>query len=289
MPLHLQRYPGENVRIGNDVVVSVLEVNGSQVRLGFTAPKHVSVLPGEQAKRLELGRIPPFSTHIDRLERLARAERDLPRIVHTAVSLLGTAGSETSRLQQPFAQIAGELQARNQQRSQRAARKLLEYLKYLRQNLQAQIADLSTHRAKAAAIVAPFAEVARLYDSASQQERIKQLYLADQDVGRAVDGTVALLQGANDEASNIEGLLFETVPNSPSNHLQLAPVEPQKLAELLAALPQALLAKTAELRLACSNHDTHPSKSGGAPIARERSGSSGPVNSIIQQRQRDSR
>lgn len=66
--------------------------------------------------------------------------------------------------------------------------------------------------------------------------------------------------GGADEACQVEGLLGESVPNSQSNHLQLAQVDTQKLAELLGALPQALHAKTAELRLACSNHDTQMSK-----------------------------
>jgi hypothetical protein len=218
------------------------------------------VLRGEKVKRFELERIPAFSTHKDRLERLAHAERDLPPIVHTAASLLSTAGSETSRLLQPFAEAAQELQTRNQQRSQKAARKLLEYLKYLRPNLQAQITVLSTHRSKAAAIVVPFAEVARLYNSSSQQERIQQLSLADQDVGRAVDGAVVLLQGANEEASQVEERLAESVSNSQSSQLQLAQVDTQKLAELHTALPQVLDAKAAELKLACSNHDAHLSK-----------------------------
>jgi carbon storage regulator len=251
MTLQLDRITGESLMIGNDVVVTVVEINRNQVRLGFTAPTHVRVLRGELAKGLELKRIPSFSTHKDRLEQLDHAERDLPRLVHTVASLLCTASSEASRLQQPLAAVTAELRGHSRQRSQTTARKLLEFLKYLRQSLQAQIAVLSTHRLKAAAIVAPFAKVARLYDSSSQQNRLKQLYLADQDVARAVDGAVARLQSANDEASRVEKLLAESVPDSQPNDLRVAQGDTQKLAELLARLPEHLQTQAADLRLEC--------------------------------------
>lgn len=41
--LILTRKPGEVIRIGNDITVMVLGVNGQQVRLGVNAPKGVSV------------------------------------------------------------------------------------------------------------------------------------------------------------------------------------------------------------------------------------------------------
>lgn len=41
--LILTRRMGETLRIGNDVTVTVVAVNGNQVRIGIGAPKHVEV------------------------------------------------------------------------------------------------------------------------------------------------------------------------------------------------------------------------------------------------------
>lgn len=41
--LVLTRHAHQSIVIGHDVVVTVLEVRGDQVRLGITAPKHVQV------------------------------------------------------------------------------------------------------------------------------------------------------------------------------------------------------------------------------------------------------
>ena len=41
--LILTRRPGESVKIGDDVTVTVLGVKGDQARLGFTAPPDVAV------------------------------------------------------------------------------------------------------------------------------------------------------------------------------------------------------------------------------------------------------
>jgi carbon storage regulator len=46
--LILTRRPGERIMIGNDpITVTVLAVNGNQVRLGVEAPPHVLVLREE--------------------------------------------------------------------------------------------------------------------------------------------------------------------------------------------------------------------------------------------------
>jgi carbon storage regulator len=41
--LVLSRRPGESVVIGDDVVITVLEVRGDVIRLGITAPRSVQV------------------------------------------------------------------------------------------------------------------------------------------------------------------------------------------------------------------------------------------------------
>lgn|SRR5574337_870864 len=50
--LILTRKPGENITIGESIVVSVLEIRGSQVRLGITAPSSVQIHRGEIYERI---------------------------------------------------------------------------------------------------------------------------------------------------------------------------------------------------------------------------------------------
>ena len=49
--LILTRRAGESIRIGADVEVKVMQVNGSQVRIGITAPKTMMVDREEIAER----------------------------------------------------------------------------------------------------------------------------------------------------------------------------------------------------------------------------------------------
>ena len=51
--LILSRRPGESVKIGHDVTVTVLGVRGGQVRLGFTAPHDVAVHRQELYERIQ--------------------------------------------------------------------------------------------------------------------------------------------------------------------------------------------------------------------------------------------
>jgi carbon storage regulator len=51
--LILTRRVGENLIIGNDVTVTVLAVNGNQVRVGINAPKHVAVHREEIFERIK--------------------------------------------------------------------------------------------------------------------------------------------------------------------------------------------------------------------------------------------
>ncbi|MEI2702478.1 MAG: carbon storage regulator CsrA [Baekduia sp.] len=41
--LIITRRPGEKIMVGDDVVVEVIEVNGSSVRIGIAAPKSIPV------------------------------------------------------------------------------------------------------------------------------------------------------------------------------------------------------------------------------------------------------
>lgn len=47
--LVLSRKPNQSIMIGNDVVVTVIEVKGDQVRLGIKAPRSVAVHRDEVA------------------------------------------------------------------------------------------------------------------------------------------------------------------------------------------------------------------------------------------------
>ena len=49
--LALSRKPGEQVVIGNDITLTVVEVNGNRVRLAFDAPDQVRILRAELACR----------------------------------------------------------------------------------------------------------------------------------------------------------------------------------------------------------------------------------------------
>ena len=68
--LILSRRPGEQMLIGDDILVEVLEISGTQVRLGITAPREVSVL------REELLDEPPVWADSDLIRRVMRAAGD---------------------------------------------------------------------------------------------------------------------------------------------------------------------------------------------------------------------
>jgi carbon storage regulator len=53
--LILTRRIGETVMIGDDVIVTILEVKGNQVRIGFSAPKNVAVYREEIYERMKRG------------------------------------------------------------------------------------------------------------------------------------------------------------------------------------------------------------------------------------------
>ena len=55
--LILTRRPGESVKIGHDITVTVLGVRGNQLRLGFSAPLHVAVHRQEVYERIQSARL----------------------------------------------------------------------------------------------------------------------------------------------------------------------------------------------------------------------------------------
>ena len=50
--LILARCTHQSIEIGSDIIVTVLAVNGTQVRLGIKAPKHIPVHREEVARRI---------------------------------------------------------------------------------------------------------------------------------------------------------------------------------------------------------------------------------------------
>lgn len=55
--LILTRRPGESVKIGDEVTVTVLSIKGNQLRLGFTAPHNVAVHREEVYERIQAERL----------------------------------------------------------------------------------------------------------------------------------------------------------------------------------------------------------------------------------------
>lgn len=51
--LVLTRRPGESIRIGTDITITVLEVRGDQVRVGIDAPRSVKVHREEVFQEIE--------------------------------------------------------------------------------------------------------------------------------------------------------------------------------------------------------------------------------------------
>jgi carbon storage regulator len=60
--LILTRRAGESLRIGDDVEVTVMAVNGAQVRIGITAPINVTVDREEVAERKRRERADPVQS-----------------------------------------------------------------------------------------------------------------------------------------------------------------------------------------------------------------------------------
>jgi carbon storage regulator len=49
--LVLTRRTGESVKIGDDITLTILGVNGNQIRVGVDAPREIQILRGELTPR----------------------------------------------------------------------------------------------------------------------------------------------------------------------------------------------------------------------------------------------
>jgi carbon storage regulator len=56
--LVLSRKPGEQLKIGNNITLTVLEIHGRTVKLGISAPRDVPVLRAELQRLLEIAKEP---------------------------------------------------------------------------------------------------------------------------------------------------------------------------------------------------------------------------------------
>ncbi len=74
--LVLTRRPGESVMIGDDVVVSILDVRGDVVRVGIKAPRSVQVHREEVYRELQKANreaASPSETAVEALSKMLRA------------------------------------------------------------------------------------------------------------------------------------------------------------------------------------------------------------------------
>ena len=61
--LVLSRYRDESIHIGDDVVITVVDIRGDRVRLGISAPSHISVHRQEIYDAIAEGRERPTKRH----------------------------------------------------------------------------------------------------------------------------------------------------------------------------------------------------------------------------------
>lgn len=59
--LVLTRKMGESLIIGDNITVTMLELNGGQVRVGVDAPREISVHREEVKKRIDRGELKPLN------------------------------------------------------------------------------------------------------------------------------------------------------------------------------------------------------------------------------------
>lgn len=73
--LILTRRPGENIIVGDDIVISVIEVRGDAVRIGIKAPRSVSVHREEVYRELQLANQQAASSPDEAINDLLRGAR----------------------------------------------------------------------------------------------------------------------------------------------------------------------------------------------------------------------
>ncbi len=70
--LVLTRKVGEQIKIGDEIVVSVVEVDRGNVRLGIDAPRHISILRQEVYDRIQEQNLQSSRVASENVQRAAR-------------------------------------------------------------------------------------------------------------------------------------------------------------------------------------------------------------------------
>ena len=76
--LVLSRKVGESIVIGDDVVVTILEIRGDLIRVGIDAPKHVKVHRREVFEAIEAANREALATTLAAMDEFASAIKGLP-------------------------------------------------------------------------------------------------------------------------------------------------------------------------------------------------------------------
>lgn len=77
--LYLTRKIGESIVINDDIKITVVEIRGKSIKLGFTFPPDVSVLREELYERIQAENRAAAQSDGDLLDSLAGAKTDIPR------------------------------------------------------------------------------------------------------------------------------------------------------------------------------------------------------------------
>jgi carbon storage regulator len=79
--LVLSRKTGQQIHIGPDITISILEIGGKLVRIGIDAPDSVCILRGEVKEQIEReNRLAADQVkHLDRLRNIGKSIRLFPR------------------------------------------------------------------------------------------------------------------------------------------------------------------------------------------------------------------
>lgn len=96
--LYLTRKIGESVIINDEIEITVIEVRGRSIKLGFTFPPHVSVLRREIYERIQAeNKAASQSVGGEGSELPSNLDQALPENLRSKLE----SGSGTDRLQQP--------------------------------------------------------------------------------------------------------------------------------------------------------------------------------------------
>ena len=77
--LVLTRKSGESIRIGEGIVVTILDGNGNQVKVGISAPRELSIHREEVYQRIKEENLASAAAGESATETLMRAAQNLPK------------------------------------------------------------------------------------------------------------------------------------------------------------------------------------------------------------------